>query len=200
MTIDEQDQPGRSRGRDQGIDELVLAADRAGQVVRDQVAAIVDAAALQADQVQHRSEEVSRAAMAEAREAAQRVLQLIRSIEREVEDLQRSASRESDILRGMLDMAALSASARELRPGAPQTATDTSASSRALVTGADTLKISTSELEPTDTDIAHAAWDTSASATGSANAEDESDGDTTEPQESAAAEKSRPRRSYWWRS
>ena len=207
--------------------DLVLAADRAGQVVRDQVAAIVDAATSNAEQVQHRSEEAAANTTAEAKAAVRRVLELIRSIEGEVEDLRRSAGRESDILRGKLGKAALSVSALALPAGVPHTVDaeatvynggletegDSESSSSGVPTdassaleppdapaGQDSSESPSAAVEPTETQTGPNSWENFSPATGEAEGGEESEGQPAEPQKDTTDEEPPDRRKYWWRS
>lgn len=227
MTIGEQGQGEMSTGPEHRSEDLVLAADRAGRVVRDQVAAIVAAAASNGEQLQRRSEEAAANTSAEATAAVRRVLELIRSIEREVEDLRRTAARESDVLRGKLGKAAVRVSALALPAGVPHTVdaeatvynggletegdressssgppTDTSSPLEPAPAGQDSRESSSAAVEPTETETQTGpdSWEDPSSAAVEAEGEEEPEGEPAEAQDGATEEERRDRRKGWWRS
>jgi hypothetical protein len=122
LTIDEGHQPGEITPSRQGFEELVAAAGHAGSVVREQVGTIVEAAQTKAADIERRSQESAEATRGEARVVANRVLELLRTAEREVGDLRRSVSREADAVRLVLGKAAVR-SGPALGPG-PRDALD----------------------------------------------------------------------------
>jgi hypothetical protein len=108
LTIDRGHQPGGEiTASREGFEELVAAAGHAGSVVREQVGTIVEAAQTNAADIERRSKESADATKGEARAAADRILELLRTAERQVGDLRRSVAREADAVRVALGKSAL---------------------------------------------------------------------------------------------
>lgn len=87
--------------------ELVGAADRAGKVVREQVAAVAEAAQGTVSEIDARAREAAEATRQNAIASATPVAKEIGRIERELSELRRTVAREADRLRAKLDRSRL---------------------------------------------------------------------------------------------
>lgn len=94
--------------------DLAGAADRAGRVVRDQIASMIEAARRTADEIERAARDSADASRRDAVEATARTVENIAAQEREVTLVLRSVSQEADGLRAKLDrLRLLSAAASE---------------------------------------------------------------------------------------
>lgn len=101
--------------------DLLGAPDRAGNVVREQIAAMIESARAAAEGIEREARSAGEAEWREAQSLAESVVGGIQSLERELTNLQRVLSRESDGLRAKVDRARLrSVAADTAAPGVPE--------------------------------------------------------------------------------
>ncbi len=105
--------PGGSLSRAQGsTPDLAGVPDRAGSVVRDQIAAMIEAARDSAAEITRHARDAGSETRAGGSEAAARVSAQIDAIEHELTDLLRNVAQEADGLRAELDRARLASAFR----------------------------------------------------------------------------------------
>lgn len=156
--------------------ELLGAADRAGSVIRDQIASMTEAAQTTAGEIEREAGASAASHHREAIEQANAALDRIGAIERELGSLKGVLTRESDGLRSKLDRAKIKAG-----PAGAQVSSGAEASRSALPAGASPRTGAQEVDDPTDEAPDDAREEAEAPDDSEAKSEDSVDNDAREP-------------------